>query len=75
LILDIIDSHEVFERQWQKRVAYYKKSKYTIATSTTTGYPKGQWEYIDTSSAKKKNKSGTHRDTGLPVGRCMITLS
>ena len=75
LILDIIDSHEVFERQWQKRVAYYKKSKYTIATSTTAGYPKGQWEYIDTSSSKKKKKSGTHGDTGLPVGKCMITLS
>ena len=30
IIVDIIDSHDVFQNQWKKRRAFYKKSNYTI---------------------------------------------
>lgn len=30
IIVDIVDSHDVFQNQWKKRRAYYKKSNYTI---------------------------------------------
>jgi superfamily II DNA or RNA helicase len=30
LILDIVDSHQVYRSQWRKRAAYYRKCKYTI---------------------------------------------
>lgn len=30
IIVDIIDSHDVFQNQWKKRRAYYKKSNYNI---------------------------------------------
>ena len=30
LIIDIVDQHEIFRRQWKKRMRYYKKQKYII---------------------------------------------
>lgn len=30
LILDIVDSHQVYRSQWRKRAIYYRKCKYTI---------------------------------------------
>ena len=30
LIVDIIDSHEPFQNQWKKRLAFYKKQGYTV---------------------------------------------
>lgn len=32
IIVDIVDSHDVFQNQWKKRRAFYKKSNYTIKT-------------------------------------------
>lgn len=36
LVIDIIDSHDVFKRQWQKRKSYYKKNKYEIVENGIT---------------------------------------
>ena len=30
IIVDVVDSHDVFQNQWKKRRAFYKKSEYTI---------------------------------------------
>lgn len=30
LVIDIIDTHEIFRNQWKKRLTYYKKQKYTV---------------------------------------------
>ena len=30
VVIDIIDQHEIFQRQWNKRRVYFKKQKYTI---------------------------------------------
>jgi len=35
IIVDIIDSHETFQNQWNKRKAYYRKCNYNILTGTT----------------------------------------
>lgn len=45
-IYDIVDSHEVFERQWLKRKAYYKKNNYRIIGMNSINYT------VDTSSWK-----------------------
>jgi len=37
LIIDIIDPHPMFNRQWIKRRAYYRKNKYTIIESDKRG--------------------------------------
>ena len=38
IIVDIVDSHEVFQNQWKKRRAYYKKSNYGIKMIKSKDY-------------------------------------
>ena len=43
LVIDIVDHHEIFEKQWLKRRAYYVKQKYKIIASNNTKYMKDAW--------------------------------
>ena len=36
LVVDIIDQHPIFQRQWKKRRQFYKKNKYVIKHSNLT---------------------------------------
>jgi hypothetical protein len=38
LIVDIVDTHEVFQNQWKKRRAYYKKCGYGIRFISSKNY-------------------------------------
>ena len=38
LVVDIVDSHEIFQRQWKKRRTFYTKNKYTIEQTTSGKY-------------------------------------
>jgi superfamily II DNA or RNA helicase len=43
LVVDIIDSHEVFLSQWQKRRKYYASNNYQILHTKSHLYASGQW--------------------------------
>lgn len=43
VVIDIVDFHEIFEKQWLKRRAYYVKQKYKIIASNNTNYKKDMW--------------------------------
>ena len=57
VIVDIIDTHEVFQNQWKKRRAYYKKCGYGIRYVKSTNYVDmseseiGSWKCIAKASA------------------------
>ena len=36
--MDIIDKHDIFQNQWNKRRIYYKKCNYSIKTISNTEY-------------------------------------
>jgi superfamily II DNA or RNA helicase len=36
IIVDIIDSHELFQNQWKQRIAYYRKCNYTVHKTNST---------------------------------------
>ena len=38
VVVDIIDSHDVFKNQWKKRKAFYKKENYKIIYTTSKNY-------------------------------------
>ena len=38
IVVDIIDSHELFQNQWKKRKTFYKKENYKIIYSTSANY-------------------------------------
>lgn len=51
LVIDIVDQHQVFKNQWQKRLKYYKRQKYKIMKTSNLKY--GQWAPL---TAPKKEK-------------------
>jgi superfamily II DNA or RNA helicase len=38
IVVDIVDTHEVFQNQWKKRRAYYKKCNYLIRQTDSAQY-------------------------------------
>ena len=63
LVIDIVDKHELFQRQWVKRMNYYHKNKYEIIKTTNRGYERNEWETIE---KKKKNNND------IVIGKCLI---
>ena len=43
MIIDIIDSHDMFLRQWQKRRRYFSENKYNIKHTTSDLYDTDKW--------------------------------
>jgi hypothetical protein len=47
VVVDIVDGHEVFKKQWTKRKTFYKKQNYKIIWTDSTKYP-NDWTTIFT---------------------------
>ena len=69
LIIDIVDQHGVFNRQWEKRRAYYKKQKYTIKEIDKDDYGTGEWT---TTFKKGEKKNREKKNKKLQIGKCLI---
>lgn len=70
LVIDIVDTHDVFKRQFKKRAAFYKKNNYTILTTDSRRYIKDEWEEMKKRGGKSKNKTDDIPD----VGKCMLSM-
>jgi superfamily II DNA or RNA helicase len=48
IVVDIIDSHDLFQNQWRKRKTFYKKENYKIIHTTNTNYTSdtSKWSLI-----------------------------
>ena len=60
VIVDIIDSHDVYQGQWMKKRAYYKKCAYKILSATYDPEDNPSLsEFIEETKAKKSKKEET----------------
>ncbi len=74
LVVDIIDSHDIFEKQWMKRKQYYIKQKYYIISSNKEDYLKDKWETIyDPNKNDEYIKKNKKKDEPLK-GVCLINI-
>jgi len=64
VVIDIVDKHELFQKQWIKRKNYYHKQKYEIVKTTTGGYFRNEWEKIEKKAKKKEDD--------VLIGKCLI---
>jgi len=55
IIIDFIDKHDIFVRQWEKRKKFYFKNKYKITHTNNNLYELNQWVPI-VNEPKKKSK-------------------
>ena len=69
IIVDIVDMHGIFQRQWKKRRAYYRKENYTIQEIELDNYSMKKWV---TTYEKGKKKGDPPKKNGLLIGKCLI---
>ena len=55
-VYDIVDQHNMFQRHWTKRRAFYKKQNFKIYKTTSKDYENDKWECIYDKSILKKLK-------------------
>jgi superfamily II DNA or RNA helicase len=64
MVVDIIDSHEVFLSQWQKRRKYYNQNNYQIMHTKSPSYALDKWSDAHISTKKSTStKKGTGTST------------
>jgi superfamily II DNA or RNA helicase len=83
IIVDIIDSHDVFQKQWIQRRRYYKKCNYRIWETDTKKYVNMNLDTTWTKTfepAKGKGASSGPVDTEEPIqhtlhGKCLLNVA
>ena len=53
LVIDIVDTHDIFQKQYVKRKQYYKKQNYSIIRSNNVDYDKNIWTEVPHKEKKK----------------------
>ena len=57
LVIDIIDKHDIFQRQFNKRKTYYNKKKYKIQKyDNLTDYMNNEFSNIPLKTKKQKSQ-------------------
>ena len=78
IIVDIIDKHDTFQNQWNKRRVYYKKCNYKIQMNNSVKYTNMiEWNnnpYLKTLFEPKKQGDINHCEKTEPK-KCMIQIS
>jgi Hom_end-associated Hint/Type III restriction enzyme, res subunit len=82
IIVDIIDQHDIFQNQWRKRRAYYRKSGYHIHTLDSIQYKNGEEWKNETTPNRGGRKPAhmmqqqphPHFDKDISERKCLIDL-
>ena len=69
LVVDIVDAHPIFKRQWAKRLSFYKKQRYKIYEATEESYKKNEWVQLE---GRKKRLKKANMKSDLHIGKCLI---
>lgn len=82
IIVDIIDSHQLFQNQWKLRKRFYKKSNYKIVTTTSKKYTDmgtTEWFKVFDPKAKTPDDDDDENDVKKNAtdfgGKCCIDVS
>ena len=67
LVIDIVDNHDLFKKQWLKRRQFYHKNGYTLHFTNNYG-ANTNWTILHKQSAKELEKI-----ENLLVNKCLIT--
>jgi superfamily II DNA or RNA helicase len=71
VVIDIVDNHEIFQRQYQKRKTFYRKQKYKIieTNNSESSFDIKNWVVTYDPNNKK-----VHKDLKLQQEQCLIEL-
>lgn len=71
LVIDLVDSHQVFQNQMRKRLTYYKKMKYNIQHYGYQSYIQNPNQYACI-SGKRGARVTNKRNEPILNGKCLI---
>ena len=76
VVVDIIDSHPTFQKQWLKRKAFYKKQKYKMIEIDSLRYhaDTSKWKTIYDASLNKCEMERDQEIEDLSIGKCLIKI-
>ena len=78
IVVDIVDKHEVFKKQWFQRRRYFKKCEYLVKmTDSEQGYPKGQWKTVYMPNTNVCVMADSEEEEGDEVpkpGKCVVNI-
>jgi superfamily II DNA or RNA helicase len=85
IIYDIIDSHDVFQNQWNKRKAYYKKNNYRIILNDSIRYNTEftSWKILNDGTFIKDKEikdntsdsdSDSDKNSPIKLGVCLLKI-
>ena len=73
LVIDIVDSHCIFQRHYTKRKTFYRKQKFKIIETDVKGYNNNKWETLyDPENNIKKSFTNKYKKDPLLQGKCLI---
>ena len=74
IVVDIVDTHSLFQKHYKKRKTFYRKSKFRIEETDMEGYYKDEWEIKLTNKkgTKKNTKKNTKTKNPFLNGVCLI---
>ena len=78
LVIDVVDPHVIFQRQYKKRKTLYKKQKFKLLETTMEGYDNNEWQTLLTNikgDKKSLKKSKKKSENVFEQGKCMIDLN
>jgi len=69
VVVDVVDKHDIFQKQWYKRRAFYRKQGYQIIQTTNRNYipDTTQWKIVPENKKQKE-------DEDAMKGTCFIKL-
>lgn len=67
LVIDVVDTHEPFQRQWEKRLSFYHKEGYQVKRSSFSGYKENKW-----SDCVKPTQNVRSGKKDIVTGACVI---
>lgn len=62
IVVDIVDTHDLFKNQWRKRKIFYKKENYKIVYTTSPNYTSdiSKWDLVYEPKVLKNKNSSTN---------------
>ena len=74
VVVDIVDPHIIFQKQYMKRKRFYKKQNFQLKETDMEGYYKDEWEIKLTNKkgTKKNTKKNTKTKNPFLNGVCLI---
>lgn len=75
LVIDIVDQHDIFKMQWEKRKAYYIKHKYKILYTKQYNEPSTNWMVkYDPDIVNMGRDNSSSLESKTKKGKCLVQL-